>query len=417
MADDPKSSKKTTVVGDLARSFDPTMMSDMYSHVTNFLSGTKAFYILIVMGMLTVFVASMGGLDAMRIGYRHAYGITREISWGIIISTYIFFVVTSTGLCIVSSLGHVFGMKDFIPVVNRAVFLSVVTVFAGFSVIFFDIENPFRMAIYNAFSPNLKSNLWWMGTLYGAYMALVTIELTLILLKNHKYSSFAGLAGLLAEIFAISNLGAIFGMLFSRGYWYGPYMPIFFIASAIMSGCAAIIFFTWLGYRINNEIIDKPMERALEVVAKLGAFSIAVMLFFTIWNVLTGLVGSPSKNEVIKALLAGDYAVNFWIFEFTLGMVIPFAILLRTKFKNINMNFIASVMMIVGIFFMRYDLVVTGQIVPAFHELGVSEYPGLLKYSPSLHEIMIVIGGLGIVATAFLMGERVFKGHKSDSDH
>jgi molybdopterin-containing oxidoreductase family membrane subunit len=412
MADEIKTSK-VSAIGGLARTFNSALFSDIYSTLIGFLSGTRSFYILFSLGVLTVFVGSILGFDAMRIGYRHAYNITREIPWGIIISTYIFFVVTSTGLCIVSSIGHVFGMKDFMPIVNRAVFLAVVTIFAGFSVIFFDIENPFRMAIYNAISPNLTSNLWWMGTLYGAYMFFMAVEFIFLLLENHRFATYAGLAGLISGIAAHSNLGAIFGMLHSREFWYGPYMPIYFIASAVMSGGAAIIFFTWIGYKVNNEKMDAPMERAIEVVAKLTAFMIAVILFFTAWKLITGFVGSPAKREVIKAMLAGPYAFNFWVFEVIIGMIIPFAVLLGTRFRNVNMSFFASVLMVIGIFFMRYDLVVEGQIVPVFHELGVNDYRGLLSYSPSFHETMIIIGGMGIVASAFLIGERVFKGHKS----
>jgi molybdopterin-containing oxidoreductase family membrane subunit len=76
--------------------------------------------------------------------------------------------------------------------------------------------------------------------------------------------------------------------------------------------------------------------------------------------------------------------------------------------------FTASAMMLFGIFFMRYDLVVIGQIVPSFHEFGVREYSGYLKYMPSMHEILIVLGGMGLVAASFILGEKVFKGHKSD---
>lgn len=411
MADEIKASK-VSAIGSLARSFNSALFSDIYSTLIGFLSGTRSFYILFSLGVLTVFIASIMGLDAMRIGYRHAYNITREIPWGIIISTYIFFVVTSTGLCIVSSIGHVFGVKDFMPIVNRAVFLAVVTIFAGFSVIFFDIENPFRMAIYNAISPNLRSNLWWMGTLYGAYMLFMAIEFIFLLLQNHRFATYAGLAGLISGVAAHSNLGAIFGMLHSREFWYGPYMPIYFIASAVMSGGAAIIFFTWIGYKVNNERMDAPMEKSIEVVSKLTAFMIAVILFFTAWKLITGFVGPPAKREVIKAMLTGPYAFNFWVFEMIIGIIVPFAILLGTRFRNVNSSFFASVLMVIGMFFMRYDLVVEGQIVPVFHELGVNEYRGLLNYSPSFHEIMIIIGGMGIVTSAFLLGERVFNGHK-----
>jgi molybdopterin-containing oxidoreductase family membrane subunit len=414
MANNTRSIKATSLLGGLVRSFNGDVLTEWQKSLTGFLSGNRSFYITLGIGFLIVYAAAIAGFDAMRIGYRHAYGITREIPWGILISTYIFFVVTSTGLCIVSSIGHVFGVKDFMPIAQRAVFLSIVTIFAGFTVIFFDIENPFRMALYNVISPNLTSNIWWMGTLYGAYMLFMAVEFGFILLKRHRLAMYAGLAGLISGISAHSNLGAIFGMLHSREYWFGPYMPIYFIASAMMSGCATIIFFTWLGYRVNNERVDRPMERAMEVVAKLSALMIAVLLFFTTWKILTGLVGAPGKVEAIKAMLFGPYAINFWVFEVALGMVIPFIILLRSGFRNLNAAFLASAMMIVGIFFMRYDLVLLGQVVPAYHELGVREFPSILRYMPSFHEIAITVGGMGIVSAAFLLGEKVFQGHKSD---
>lgn len=408
-----KQSAKAPLTSGLGSSLKEGFFSEIPNALFGLLSGTRSFYLLFAISLLIIVVASMGGLDAVRIGYHHAYNVTREIPWGILISTYIFFVVTSTGLCIVSAIGHVFGMKDFMPIVNRAVFLSVVTIFAGFTVIFFDIENPFRMAIYNALSPNISSNLWWMGTLYGAYMVFMAIEFIFLLLENHRFATYAGLAGLLSGIAAHSNLGGIFGMLHGREFWYGPYMPIYFIASAAMSGGAAVIFFTMIGYKVNDELMEAPMKRALEAVSKLTAFMIAVILFFTTWKIITGLVGAEGKKAVIMAILNGPYAVNFWVFEVLLGMVIPFVLLLTSQCKNVNMSFLASVLMIIGIFFMRYDLVVLGQVVPALHELGVNEFKELHRYMPSVHEIMVVIGGMGIVAAGFLLGERVFKGHKS----
>jgi len=410
---DEKRPAKIPLTSGLGASLKEGFFPEIQTAVSGLLSGTKSFYVFFALALLTIVAASMGGLDAVRIGYHHAYNVTREIPWGILISTYIFFVVTSTGLCIVSAIGHVFGMKDFMPIVNRAVFLSVVTIFAGFTVIFFDIENPVRMAIYNVLSPNITSNLWWMGTLYGAYMVFMAIEFVFLLLHNHKFATYAGLAGLIAGVVAHSNLGGIFGMLHGREYWYGPYMPIYFIASAAMSGGAAIIFFTIIGYKVNDEVMEAPMKRALEAVSKLTAFMIAVIFFFTTWKIITGLVGAAGKKEVIMATLNGPYSLNFWVFEVLLGMAIPFTLLLTSKFKNVKVSFLASVLMIIGIFFMRYDLVILGQVVPAFHELGVNEFKELHRYMPSFHEIMIVIGGLGIVAAGFLLGERVFKGHKS----
>ncbi len=414
MPEDVKPVKVSEIVKDVTRSFDSSVATTWYSNLMEFLSGSKSFYVLLIISGIMVFISAMSSANAINMGYRHAYGVTREVAWGILISTYIFFVVTSTGLCIVSSIGHVFGIKDFMPIAKRTVFLAVVTIMAGFTVIFLDIENPFRMAIYNAISPNLTSNIWWMGTLYGAYMFFMIVEFIFLLIGSHKYAMYSGLLGLISGIAAHSNLGAIFGMLHGREYWYGPYMPIYFIASAMASGCAAIIFFTYLGYKVNNEMMDKPMERSLEAVGKLCTLLLTVIMFFATWKIITGLVAASGKVEAIKAMLAGPYSLNFWLFEVLIGMVIPFILLLRSKGKNINMMFTASLLMIIGIFIMRYDLVVVGQIVPLYHDLGVNEYSSLHKYTPSFYEIMVVLGGMGVVATSFLLGERVFKGHKSE---
>lgn len=384
------------------------------SSLLDFLSGTKSFYYILVVSALVVLVAAMFGVFAMHTGYRHVYGVTREIPWGILISGYVFFVVTSTGLCIVSSIGHVFGVKSLIPIAKRSVYLSVVTIISGFMVIFFDVENPFRMAIWNAFSPNFTSNIWWMGTLYGAYLVFMTLEFILLLLSQHRYAMIAGLLGLVSGVAAHSNLGAVFGMLHGREFWYGPYMPIYFIASAVASGCTAIIFFTYLGYKIRAEKFDRAMELSLEAVGKIWALTLAILMFFTTWKVITSFSGGEGKLIATNEMLFGSYAVNFWFFEVFLGMLAPFFLLLISKFRNINQMFVASLLAFIGIFFMRVDLVVLGQIVSHYFEYKVVDFPILLSYSPSIYEIMIIVGAIAFCIFAFLIGEKVFKGHKTE---
>lgn len=399
----------------MAISEDERVFSRVWlTSLLDFLSGTKAFYYIIGLSSLVLLIAAMFGVNAMYTGYRHVYGVSREIPWGILISGYVFFVVTSTGLCIVSSIGHVFGVKSFIPIAKRSVYLSVVTILSGFMVIFFDVENPFRMAIWNVLSPNPTSNIWWMGTLYGAYLVFMTLEFLLLLLERHRYAMLAGLLGLISGIAAHSNLGAVFGMLHGREFWYGPYMPIYFIASAAASGCTAIIFFTYLGYKITAEKMDRAMELSLEAVGKIWALFLAVLMFFTTWKIITGFAAGEGKLLVLQEMLYGKYAFNFWFFEVLLGMIIPFFLLLISGFRNINQMFAASISAFIGIFFMRVDLVVLGQIVSHFFEYKVSDFPVILSYSPSLYEIMIIIGAISFCILAFVIGEKIFKGHKTE---
>lgn len=372
--------------------------------------------IIVLMGIFTV-VGVIFGIHAMFIGHEHAYGVTREVPWGLMLAAYVFFVVTSTGLCLVSSIGHVFGFEAFHPIAKRSVFLAIATIVSGFLVIAFEIENPWRMAIYNVISPNLSSNIWWMGTLYGAYLVFMLIEFALLQIGKHKIAGFCGLLGVIAGVAAHSNLGAVFGLLNGREYWHGPYMPIYFIVSAMMSGCATVIFFHWLGYKINGWKMSEKLVESLRSVAKLGILLYLVIIFFTTWKFIAGMSGHPpGEYEAFMALLSGPFANNFWYGEVALGLVIPLVIILAVRAKNITAMALGSAASIVGIFVMRYDLVIVGQIIPGLHELNIVDLPPILPYAPTLHEWIVTLSGFTFCAVLFMMGERWFRGHLSE-DH
>ena len=376
-------------------------------------STSRSYNIAVAVSGLFAALGVAFGLHAMLIGHDHAYGITREVPWGLLIAAYVFFVVTSTGLCLISSIGH----DALKPIAKRSVFMAIMTIVAGFLVIGFEIANPWRMPIYNMLSPNPTSNIWWMGTLYGAYLFFMVVEFALLQLEKHKIAGMFGLLGVVSGIAAHSNLGAVFGLLSGREFWHGPYMPIYFITSAMMSGCAAVIFFTYIGYKANGWKMNEKLESSLRVTAQLGATLIAVIMFFTSWKMISGVSGQPpGKYEAMMALINGPYSINFWLGEVMLGMVIPFAIILAVRAKNMPALFLASVSSVIGIFFMRYDLVVVGQIIPHFHGMGIVDLPHFYHYMPTLHEIMVTLGGISLCAMGFLMGERLFKGHLSE-DH
>ena len=336
-----------------------------------------------LLGLLTV-IGVAAGIHSIYAGHEHTFGVSREVPWGVLIAAYVFFVVTSTGLCIVSSIGHVFGFKNFNPIAKRAVFMSIATIVAGFLVIAFEIENSWRMPVGNVIGANATSNIWWMGTLYGAYLFFMLIEFVMLQKNEHKKATAFGLAGLLTGIVAHSNLGAVFGLLNGREFWHGPYMPIYFITSAAMSGCIAIIFFTYLAYRANNWRMSDDMKKSLGAVANVGALLLAIIVFFTSWKMITGVTGNPpGKYEAIMSLVNGPYALNFWGGEVLLGMVIPFVVIMLVRGRNMHALFFASLAGMVGIFFMRYDLVIVGQLIPHYPRHG----PGRLPRVPQLFAV------------------------------
>jgi len=139
---------------------------------------------------------------------------------------------------------------------------------------------------------------------------------------------------------------------------------------------------------------------------------LAVTLFFTIWRMVALAVGGTHELLVRDALVSGPFAFNFWVLEVGLGMILPFVLILWSGGKRIGPLFLASALVIFSSFFMRLDMVVAGQIVPMYWELGVREYSMLNAYWPTWHEILVVLAGVGLSGVSFLTGEKVFQGFR-----
>jgi molybdopterin-containing oxidoreductase family membrane subunit len=283
--------------------------------------------ILLIVGVLT-------GIYAFFKGHMHMYGVTREVPWGLLIATYASFAILSTGLCIVAAVGHIFGAKSLEPLSQRALFMAIISIIAAFISIGLELENPWRMAIWMVLSPNLTSNIMWMGLFYAIAVVLMIIEFILGQLAKKKaaaaaaglasLASIAGLVGLLTDIAANSNLGEVFGFINAKPYWYGPFLSIYFISNACLNGFAGIVFFTWAAYGLFGWEMDEKIRRALVVCGKfMGAFA-GVVLFLITWWTVNALAGKVfGQYEAVKALVAGPFAFNFWFFEILLGLVVP----------------------------------------------------------------------------------------------
>jgi molybdopterin-containing oxidoreductase family membrane subunit len=334
----------------------------------------------------------------------HAYNVTREHPWGLLIAVYIFFVVSSTGFCIVGSLGDVFGFKRFTMISKRAIFGSIVTILAGFAVIAFEIGHPVTMMIYNVLSPGLTSAIWWMGTLYGLYLTFMIIEFYFLLNNDMKNAKAFGLVGLLVGLAAHSNLGSVFGFLNARTISQGVFYPTYFILTAFITGI--YLSFIVMGFRYKLKF-DQKTKDLLEGLAKIQGLLIAILIFFVTWKMLTDMYGGmPNRAEVAHHILSSK---PFWT-EVILAMVIPLLVILKDYGRSPVLMFWASLIGMVGIFFMRYNLVHDTQLKP-LQMMKIREYqlpPEWIHYFPSATEIMISLGGLGLCIALYYVGTRAF---------
>jgi molybdopterin-containing oxidoreductase family membrane subunit len=363
---------------------------------------------------LMLLVGVGAGCYAFIAGHEHVYNNTREMPWGILISTYAFFAITSTGLCLLAAISHVFGGNKLAPLANRLVWGSIITIMSAFAVIGFEIENPHRMLLYNVISPNITSNIWWMGTLYGLAVAFMLVEFWMILTKQYKMAVILGVCGALAEVAANTCLGGVFATLPSRPFWYGGMLPVYFLSCAFLSGAAMAILFNHYAVVIRRREMTEAEFNGIRTAGKVLLLMLILVSVGTFWRMVSFYVGGTNiGRDAADALLFGPLSNNFKVFEVTIGLVLPIVILAITRLKSVPAMSAAALMAIVGMFFARYDMVVAGQIVPQF--LGYNDLPKFLEYTPSLGEILVTLGGIGLTGTAFLLGERFFG--KAFTDH
>ena len=219
---------------------------------------SPAFYFwFLALGVIVLFALGLAGYRTFAPG--EVFGTTTDIPLGLLLSTYIFFVVSSTGMCLITSFGHVFGIHRYELVAKRGVYLAIITLVVGFASIGIELERPLRFMVLIMLSPNLKAPIWWMGTLYQLYMVFLIFELIALTRHNHKWAQIFGLLGFISAISAHSCLGAVLGLVQARPFWYGPYMPIYFILSALVSGTSFLIMATVLSLGSKKQMMPADL--------------------------------------------------------------------------------------------------------------------------------------------------------------
>lgn len=367
-----------------------------------------------------------------------------DIPWAISISTYVFFVVSSTGLCIVTSLGHVFGRHDYELIGKRGVLLAIITILCGMGAIGLHLGHPERSAVSMLLTPNIGSAIWGMGFFYTFYIVFILVEYWLLarvdlvhlantskgfkqiiyrfalfgvkdeshesVERDHKFAKWIGIAALVAGLSAHSTLGAVFGHMESIPYWYGIYYPIYFLLSATFSGLAWIITMIVITYRIERKIMSYELKELLFEMANVFVVLLCVGMLFTLYKITSGLL-DPVKERAVMLFLKGPFSIAFYVFEIGIGTLIPILLLLYSLKKQwLTGLMIASIMVLVGLFFMRYDFVVAGEIYPVF-----SNRP-LPAMSPALMEVFLIAGTCSGFTLAYTFAVKFLPLDESEHD-
>lgn len=328
------------------------------------------------------------------------------INWGIAISTYVFFALTSSGLTMIAALPLVFGFRQFQPVAKRCIWLAIITLVAGFSVLTLELGHPFRMLWAMPLGMQIKSPMFWMGVFYSIDLVLLIWKFYLIWQEDwdSPFAHFLGAASFVCVIFASGMLGLVFGSMAMRPMWYGSFTSIYFMLTAALSGAAAIVVTTYMAYDFNRNRMPEPLKSMAEStdLPKVFATLIGITLVMILTRFWTGLWSNLDGMEGFHALVRDPlFHAEVW-----LGLALPFWMMLSPTLQTQpGKQMIAAFLVLGAMFINRYEFVVGGQIVPMFKGNWVSS---LISYTPSLTEWALTVFGFAMALGLYALGEKVF---------
>lgn len=327
------------------------------------------------------------------------------VTWGLPVATYVFFVLTSTGLTFVASLAMVFGLKGFYPIAKRCIWLAAATLIAGFAALAFELGHPFRMLWAIPLGMQFKSPMNWMGAFYTLYLAFLLLKFQRINAGDwHSGASRRlGVLSFATVIVAHGTLGLVFGMMAMRPFWYDGLIPLYFLASAFLSGVAFATLFTHLAYGFDVARMPPAVRALLDgALSKLFALALGVMLLFVVFRTVTGLWSNAEGLQAFEAMVASPwFHLEVWV-----GLALPFALLLSAPLRaRPAVQVLASALVIAALAIGRYEFVIGGQMVPMFQGAWVGE---LVQYTPSLTEGMLGLMAVFLALALYALGERLF---------
>lgn len=327
-------------------------------------------------------------------------GMDNQIVWGIPHVFAISLIVAASGALNIGSIGTVFGKKAYQPLGRLSAVLAIALLIGGLAILVLDLGRPDRLIIAMTYY-NFKSIFAWNIILYNGFIAIVGFYIWTMM--DRKMKGFYKPAGTFAFIWRLIltlGTGSIFGFLVARQYYDAAIMGPLFIVMSFAMGLAIfnlvlLASYTMTGRELGNVIINK--------LRYLMAVFIGGVVLLELARHLTQLYATE-HHGVEAFILMGDniYSQLFWYGFVLVGTVLPLFLIFCTKLKNSRLAFMgASVMVIAGYVAQIYVILIGGQAYPLvlFPNATIESvyFDGTVnEYLPSLPEILLGLGGVGI---------------------
>jgi predicted membrane protein len=378
--------------------------------------------------------------------YQHLYDILAhsqgyifpneiDLQWGILIVVYPFITGLVAGAFILASLERVFKVKILKPTYQIALLTALSFLLVATMPLISHLSQPQR-AYEIMITPHSSSAMAIFGFVYLWYLMVVllleiwfdyrhsmvvwanektglmkwvykilTLGISDISPRTLKWDRKLGylitVVGIPSAFILHGYVGFIFGSIKANPWWSTPLMPIIFIFSAMVSGIALVL----LVYMIISYFRKKVVE--VNVLDAIGKYLFFILILdFTLEGLdqIHRIYEAEESFEIIKLLVSSKLYLTLFISQGLIGTIIPLITLAFLQFYKHQiklrktMYFITVVMVLIGVYSMRWNVVIGGQLFSKSFSGFTSFKVGLIGLDGTLMAAFWLILPIGILA-------------------
>jgi molybdopterin-containing oxidoreductase family membrane subunit len=340
-------------------------------------------------------------------------GMNNQVVWGMPHVFAVFMIVAASGALNVASIATVFGKKFYKPLAPLSALLAIALLAGGLTVLMLDLGRSDRVIVAMTHY-NFKSVFAWNVFLYTGFFGFAALYIWTMMDRNvNRFNKPAGFGAFIWRLMLTTGTGSIFGFLVARQAYDSALLAPMFIVMSFSYGLAVYLLVLMLAYRWSKRLIGDVVITRLKNL--LGVFVAAVMYFVLVYH-LTNLYFTKQHDfERFILLDGGIYTLLFWGGQIVLGSVLPLILLYAPATrKSVSATFAACLLVVLGGLAQMYVTIIGGQAFPLQLFPGMVEtssfYDGVIHpYTPSLVEILLGLGGVGVVGAIVVFAVKLFR--------
>jgi molybdopterin-containing oxidoreductase family membrane subunit len=349
--------------------------------------------------------------------------LTDGIPWGLWITLDLSAIALGAGAFALSAFVYLFRLDRFRPIIRLAVLVGIIGYTTALLTLLADIGRPDRF-----WHPwvywNVHSVLWEITWCITIYLGILMVEFAPVIVDHplfgrwprirrlghslHRIAPALAIAGLLISLLHQSSLGATYGILKARPIWFKPSMPILFIISAVAVGPAVTMGAAFLvEWATGRRAVSHQLLRS---IARFSGLALLVYAYVKFWDLIVVSYYGQTPGATRAMSVLSEYTAfgfGFWVGEIILGILVPVLLFLLPQLNRNPLNLvIGSGLAAVGVVINRWNVTVSGLVVPLSYSPGTALQLEAGSYAPSLVEWGVALGVVGYVLLAFTLGVR-----------